>query len=214
MSKKSKFKQSNVLVWFLDEDLTKSAEYLTNPALSKTIEGCFSVLVTAVLYFAGIRNKKAHQFYFSRDRKDETMDRFFPCWPFRKTPQFKYYTARTAKWTRMCREHFMYVKNYFDALLLEHEYRYGRRHNLSNFSEWIDNDMTVDIPEGRIKNVILPWKSLKLKFRRKNIIEGYRLQFADTFLWEDAANAYNDTNRDTPDFVIKAFHLDTASMIT
>ena len=35
------FKQLNVLIWFLGEDLRKSAEYLTNVVLGKTIDGYF-----------------------------------------------------------------------------------------------------------------------------------------------------------------------------
>lgn len=128
-------------MWFLDNDLQKSAEYLTNAALAKTIDGCFSVLVTAVLHFSGIRSKNMHEYMFSRDRRDDTMCRLFPSWPFRKTPQLKYYTNRTARWTRACREHFDYVKKYFDVLLDEHEYRFGRRHKLANFSGWVDEDM-------------------------------------------------------------------------
>lgn len=214
MATNRKFKQSGVLVWFLDEDLAKSAEYLTNAALGKTLDGCFAVLVTSLLYFTGIRNKKAHAYYFSRDRRDETMDRFFPEWPFRKCPQFRYYTSRPAKWTRMCREHFDYMKSYFDALLLEYEYRNGRRHPLAGFSEWVDVCMRIRIPSGNVKNIVLPWKSVKLKFRRKDIIEGYRLQYADTFLWGDPLAAYANVNRDIPEFVVRMFHLDTVSMVT
>ena len=211
---KSKYRQSGVLVWFLDNDLQKSAEYLTNAAFAKTIDGCFSVLVTAVLHFSGIRNKKMYEYAFSRDRRDETMHRLFPSWPFRKTPQLKYYTNRTAKWARMCREHFDYVKKYFDVLLDEYEYRFGRRHKLANFSEWVDEYMPQKVPYGNLKHVSLPWKSLKLKFRRKDVIEGYRLQYIDQFLWSDPIAAYGASDRDVPDFVVKYFHLDTASMIT
>ena len=209
-----KFKQSSILIWFLDEDLRKSAEYLTNIALGKTIDGCFATMSTALLYFIGNRNKKAYEYYFGRDKKEETMDRFFPAWPFRKSPQFRYYTSHPAKWVRMCKEHFDYVKAYFDALLDEYEYRFGRRHPLANFSDWVDADMTRKIPEAHIKAIALPWKSLKLKFRRKDIIEGYRLQYADVFLWGDPHAAYLNSNRDIPDFVMKMFNLETASMIS
>lgn len=213
---KLKYRQSNVQIWFLDEDLHKSAEYLTNLSLEKTLDGCFAALTSAVFYFIGVRNKKAYQFFFSSERKAETMDRFFPAWPFRKQPQFRYYTSRASKWTRACREHFDYVLGYMGVLLEEYEYRTGRRHPLAKFEEWATNDIpqSVRIPKAGLARVILPWKSLKLRFRRKDIIEGYRLQFMDTFLWEDQFKAYMSSNRDIPDFVVKHFHLDANSMIT
>lgn len=212
--KKAKYRQSGVLIWFLDEDLRKSAEYLTNAALCKTLEGCFSVAVTAMLHFAGVRSKKAYEYRFCRDRREETMERFFPGWPFRRLPQLKYYTNRTAKWARACREHFEYVMAYFDALEAEHELRFGRRHPLAGFSDWVCSGAAVSIPAGGVKNVVLPWKSLKLKFRRKDIVEGYRLQYMDVFLWGDPVAAYASSDRDVPEFVIRHFHLDTASFVS
>lgn len=55
-----KFKPANVQIWFLDADLAKSAEYLCDAALDKTIEGCFAALTDVKLYAAGIRNKRAY----------------------------------------------------------------------------------------------------------------------------------------------------------
>lgn len=208
-----RFRQSGVLVWFLDQDLRKSAEYLTNDALARTIDGCFAVMCTALLYFAGVRNKKAYAYRFRREARDETMERFFPSWPFRRPPQLRHYSSRTAKWARMCGEHFRYVMSYFEALLDEHEYRTGRRHPLAAFAEWAGT-CSARIPDAHIKKVYLPWKCLKLKYRRRDVIEGYRLQYADEFLWGDPLRAYAGVDRDVPEFVTRMFHLDTASMVS
>lgn len=64
----------------------KSAEYLCDAALDKSMEGCVAALVDVKMYAAGIRNKRAYQYYFSSDNKADTMDRVFPDWPFRKQP--------------------------------------------------------------------------------------------------------------------------------
>lgn len=79
-----KFKPANVQIWFLDTDLAKSAEYLCDAALDKTIEGCFAALTDVKLYAAGIRSKRAYQYYFSTENRQDTLDRVFPDWPFRK----------------------------------------------------------------------------------------------------------------------------------
>lgn len=209
-----KYRQSNVLIWFLDEDFQKSAEYLTDPALEKTIDGCFCALSCAILYFAGVRTKKVYEHLFSRERRAETVDRLFAGWPFVAPPQMKYWTNRAAKWTRMCREHFDRVKSYFDALLSEYEYRRGRRHRRAALSEWIRSDMAVKIPAAGVKSAGLPWKNLKTKYRRRDVVEGYRLQYDDTFVLGDPLQAYMTTPRDVPEFLSRKYGLDTSSMIT
>jgi len=209
-----KHRQSNVQIWFLDRDLAKSAEYLTDHALEKTLDGCFAALSCAALHFSGVRSKKAHAFLFSRERRADTMARLFPGWPFVKPPQLRYYTSRASRWARACRENFDYAKSYFDALLQEYEYRRGRRHRLAGFSDWVDSDMPAVIPAAGIAEVALPWKNLSLKYRRRDVIEGYRLQYAHVFLWGDPLEAYASSPREVPEFVVRMFGLEGSSMVT
>lgn len=211
----AKFKTSNVQVWFLDSDLYKSAQYLTTPALEKSINGAVDVLLNTVFYISGIRNKKAYDYYFKSDKKDYIMDTIFTNWPFKKKPAFKYFTSRTSKWVRQCKEHFKYIHDYLDIMLSEYEYRQLHEHKLSKFSGWLFEIGVVNkIPTANIKQIIVPWKILKKKFRQKNIIAGYRLQFIDTFCYEDPINAYGTSRRDVPDFVLSKFKFDTNSMLT
>ena len=209
-----KYRQSNVLIWFLDADLQKSAEYLCDVALDKTVEGCFCALSCAILYFAGIRTKKVHEYLFAKERKAETVDRLFQGWPFVSPPQMKYWTSRACRWARQCGEYFDYAKRYFDILLQEYEYRRRRRHRRAALSEWIDCDMRTKIPAAGVKTVALPWKSLKQKFRRRDVIEGYRLQYDDTFVMGDPVQAYLTSARDIPEFLSRKYGLETSSMIT
>lgn len=167
------------------------------------------------MYAAGIRSKRAYQYYFQAEKRQDTMDLVFPDWPFRKHPQLKYYTSRASRWTRMCREHAEYVLSYMEALLDEYQYRRSRPHPQSKFAEWARSvELPSALPASGQTGVVLPWKSLKTRFRRRDIIEGYRLQYMDTFLWQDPIGAYGSSDRDVPDFVIKKFGLDTASMVT
>ena len=161
-----------------------------------------------------MRTKKAYGYLFSKERKAETVDRLFAGWPFATPPQMKYWTNRAAKWTRMCREHFDYVKAYFDVLLSEYEYRKGRRHRRAALSEWIDGDMAVKIPAANIESVSIPWKNLKTKYRRRDVIEGYRLQYDDSFVFGDPVQAYMTSPRDVPEFLSRKYGLETSSMVT
>lgn len=115
----------------------------------------------------------------------------------------------------MCREHVKYVLSYMFVLLDEYQYRRSRPHPSSRFADWAEVvDLPSVLPVSGQSNIVLPWKSLKMRFRRKDIIEGYRLQYIDTFLWQDPFGAYGGSNRDIPDFVVKKLGLDTASMVT
>lgn len=205
-----KYRPSAVQIWFLDENLMTSAKWLTDAALDKTIDGCFAAMSCALLHFAGIRKKKIHDILFGRERKHETMDRFFSGWPFRTCPQLRYYSSRASKWTRMCLEHFEYILSYFDVLLLEYETRHGRNHKLFAFSDWVKSQTAIRIPAGNVKSITLPWKSIAKRFRKSDILEGYRLQYMDVFCWEDPIGAYKNSPHDIPEFVIRHYGLDTA----
>ena len=174
-----------------------------------------AALTDVRLYAGGVRSKRAYQYYFSAERRQDTLDRLFPDWPFRKQPQMKYYTSRASKWTRMCREHAERVLAYMEALLDEYQYRRSRPHQWSKFAEGAGQaDLPADLPASGQAEVVLPWKSLKTRFRRRDVIEGYRLQYMDTFLWQDPIGAYGSSDRDVPDFVVRHFGLDTRSMVT
>ena len=127
----------------------------------------------------------------------------------------KYYTSRASKWTRMCREHAEYALSYMEILLEEYRYRRSRPHPLQKFGEWArSSNLPFVLPASGQKSITLPWKSLKTRFRRHDVLEGYRLQYMDTFLWQDPIGAYGSSDRDVPDFVIRHFRLDTSSMVT
>lgn len=206
-----KLKNFVVHIWFLDADLQKSASFLTNKTLLKSIDGCIGVLISTYLYFIGIRSKKFYDYYFAKERIDETINRFFPNWPLSKKPAFSSYSYKESKWCRQCHENYDYVLSYLRELLLEYEYRNGHQHLNTRIIDWFDLDMPkFDFPYANV-DVILPWKSLDLKYRRQNIIDGYRLKFMSTFE-EDVFKEYDKCPRDIPDFVIKYFNLNTIAL--
>jgi len=115
----------------------------------------------------------------------------------------------------MCREHAEYILSYAEILFDERRYRSPKPDSAFKFTEWArDVRLPEDLPASGQTNLVLPWKSLKTRFRRRDVLEGYRLQYMDTFLWQDPIGAYGCSGRDVPDFVIRHFRLDTASMVT
>ena len=131
------------------------------------------------------------------------MDKLFPCWPLKIQPKFQGYGTRQSKWTRKCKEHFDYVKLYMKALLDEYEYRTGKVHGMSKFIEWLEFDApTIAIPEGKLKKITLEWKVLNPKYRRKDIIEGFRLQYK-SILGNDDLKIDDFTKRDVPEWLME-----------
>ena len=109
-----KVKKWPVYIWFLDEDLSKSASYLTDKALNRSIDGCIGALVSTYFYFIGIRSKKFYDYYFSKENASSTMSRFFADWPMKNFPKFNAYSRKESKWCRMCLEHLRCVIDYLD----------------------------------------------------------------------------------------------------
>lgn len=198
-----------IQIWFLDDNLEKSSQFQTNETLLKSIDGCFKALVCARLYFIGIRSKTFYKHYFSKDNLHETKERFFPRWPLKKNPTFQTYTSRVSKWTRMCKEHYDYIKEYLRALLDEYQIRFNKEHGLSKFIVWLDEDApSLNIPPANISSISIPWKCLNPRWRRKRLVDGYRQQLVHSFEDDDPFKAYAGSCRDIPDFVSQHFRLD------
>lgn len=202
-----KVKKWPIYIWFLDSDLVKSAKYLTDKALMRSIDGCFGAIVSALLYMAGIRTKKMHSYCFSKERAEETLLEKFPSWPFKKNPSFIAYNRKESKWCRACGENFAYCKAYFAILLDEIAYRTSAEHEKAKFLEWLEFNVPSDlIPYAGLKEIYLPWKAVNPKFRRTDTIAGYRLQFMDSFEDNDPFKAYGSCKRNIPDFVLEHFN--------
>lgn len=203
-----KHKKWPIYIWFLDNDLRKSAEFLTDKALLRSIDSCIGILMSTYFYMIGIRSKKIYDYFFSKERIDETMSRFFPSWPFKKKPSFNAYSRKESKWCRMCYENWSYAREYLSILLDETAYRNGSESEKAAFLNWLDYGMpSIDLPRVHLDKVYLPWKVVDPKFRRVDVIEGYRLQFMSTFEDNDPFKAYGSCKRDIPEFVLKHFNM-------
>lgn len=201
-----KHKKWPIYIWFLDEDMQKSAQYLTDKALLRSVDGCIGAIVSTIFYFIGIRSKKFYDHFFSKENADETMNMFFCNWPLKKKPSFNAYSRKESKWCRSCHENFDYCVGYLGVLANELSWR-GLKNEAFDFLSWLHIDMPkFDFPYANLPNVVLPWKVIEPKFRREDIVLGYRLQFMDSFEDNDPFNAYSSCKRDIPEFVLKHFN--------
>ena len=198
-----KFKTYPIAIWFLDDNLVTSAQMLTDKALDKSIRGCIQALTTSRFYFIGIRNQKFYKFFFSKEKQQETLDRFFPLWPFQKPPLFSGYGNKIGKWTRKCKEHYNYIVSYLDILLQEYQFRHQKQHIGTKFFEWLTEDAPeIHIPEAHLKKIVVEWKSLSPRHRKKNIIDGYRSQYKAMIDNYGGPKIGEFTNRDIPEFLL------------
>lgn len=202
-----KFKKWPIHIWFLDDDLQKSAEYLNDDALQTTMNGCIGALVSAYMYFIGIRSKKFFSYFFSKDTVSSTMASKFPGWPGKKKPTFTAYGWRESKWCRSCHENFDYLCKYLSILVDECQYRSKEMHGKDTMLQWIEDIIAnVDFPYAGISKIYLPWKCIDPRYRRVDIVAGYRLQFMSKFEDNDPFKAYGSCIRDIPQFVLEHFN--------
>ena len=165
-----------IYIWFLDQDLRTSAMFLTDKALLKSIDGCVGALLSTYFYMIGIRSKKFYDYFFSKENIQSTMDRFFPNWPLKKRPSFSAYGRKESKWCRSCLENYNCTKKYLGMLIDELEFRESTKNDAEAVLSWIEIDMPpFDLASIGLSTVIFPWKAISPKFRRENVIDGYRL---------------------------------------
>lgn len=206
-----KHKKWLIHIWFLDRDLQKSASFLTDKALLKSVDGCIGAMLSTYFYFIGIRSKKFYDWFFAKEQVQDTMNRFFLNWPLTKKPSFAAYGWKESKWCKMCKENFDLCKVYLSILLDEVAWRDGSEHKNASMLQWLELDMpAVDLPAVGLSEATLPWKAVDPKFRRADAIEGYRLQFMSTFEDNDPFKAYGSCKRDVPEFVLRHFNANQA----
>ena len=198
-----KFIHPNII--FLDTNLDLSAQYLTNKHLDNCIKSCNDVLLSSLFYMIGIRSKKFHKFYFSGDKRKESMDKWFPTYPLKSGPAFIKYNSQEARWCRKCKNHYDYILRYFESLLNEYAYRFHNDHKLYEMLDFFKMIMyEISVKYGirvvyiRDLKITLPWKSLPVRYRKKNIIEGYRAYYVHQIF--DPIGDYMGSSRNVPEF--------------
>ena len=196
------------ILLFLDENPEKSATYLTNFILKKSVERACQVLMCSIYYVLGFRTKTIFRHYFSKDRWHETKFTYLPKYPLDTIPKYTFYTSVEARWCRKCLQHYNYVSKYFSAMLDEWFYRFGKEHPLEEMREFL---MTFPMEHSVATGVLMPslkdkskmqfpWKNLPLKYRRKDIVSGYRAYYRHIV---PSNTLFDGTRRDVPEFMVE-----------
>ena len=193
---------------FLSENPSEAARFSDNRILCENLKRTPQILICVLLYVVGIRSKKIHKFLFSKERKGETLRRYFRNWPLKESPQFTLYSSPEARWARQCKNHYDYLVEFLDANLEEFFFRYGTDHPSSILADFLRGALYeiaftnyIVLPEVKNLKLELPWKNLPLDCRRKNIVEGYRKWYKIGL--GDPILAYIGTKRDVPEFLLE-----------
>lgn len=201
-------KFSHPLIFFLDDDLMVSAKNLSDKFLDYNIKNASQILVCSLLYMVGIRNKKICKYYFCKERKTDSLMKFFPNWPLDEAPKFVKYNSEESKWCRKCKNHYDIILKYLGFMMEEFSRRFGKEHELYELYDFLrmapyEISIRTGIKVIYIQNlkIILPWKNLPLKFRKKNIIEGYRIYYKSLIF--DPYFEYESSNTDIPPWLLK-----------
>ena len=198
------------LILILDEDPAKSAEYMTDDWLDSFIYKSNQIMISSVFFYAGIRSKRHYEYYFSEDRREQTLNRYFNGYPLRGFPEFKYYNAPETKWCRQCMEHFMNLQERFEAAVYEYSYRHSAEHRLYDmvyFHKAIPINLTLNaganIPYAGLKKMDYPYKNLSPLYRSRNIIDGYRKYLKRHLpVPDDPIASYSGSRRSVPEFLV------------
>lgn len=145
-----------------------------------------------------------YKYYFDKARKDETMDKLFPLWPFSKKPSFQQYGTQTSKWCRKCKEHVDFVQEYMRCCLEEYLFRFSKEHAVSKFLEWNMIDAPqLNVPEAHLKKIVFPWKVIPPKYRSKDICLSYRKHLKNVVDKNGGVKIGDYTRRDIPEFLLE-----------
>ena len=196
------------ILLFLDKDLQKSAQYLTSFHLEHGIRNSIQVLLCSVFYLVGLRNKTLFKHYVCKERWDETRFKYFPQYPLKSMPKFSYYNSQEARWCRKCYDHYRIVSDYLGFMLDEHVFRWGKEHMLWEMHDFLRIlPMELSVRRGLLlpklsdkSKIQLPWKNLPVKYRKRDIVAGYREYYKSIIA--SPLDAFVGTKRDVPDFLL------------
>lgn len=80
-------------------------------------------------------------------------------------------------------------------------YRFGKDHELYDLLDFYKTmAFNTKIPKANIRKIVLPYKNLPIRFRKRNLVEGYRKYYRS--IMTDPMTEYVKTKRDVPSFLL------------
>lgn len=194
--------QYPVQIWFLYDDLYETVKSLNDKILKRSIWNIINILLAVRFYYIGIRGQKFYNYYFKKENKQETIEKYFTLWPFKKLPSFKSYNNKVSKWARLG-QHYQFLIFYLKYIDAEYQFRFGKDSGIQMFLTWEKYD-APDFGLIYAKNNIkiqFPWKVLNPKYRNSNICLGYRNQYK-ALLKNYGIKIDDFSKRDIPEFLL------------
>ena len=203
-TRKKKRKTYAPLIWILDPDPAAAPHLLTNKYLKSSISKGIQILVCARFWFAGIRSKKSFLFWFAKDRAESTLRQLFNGYAFEpgSVLKFTFFTHRTTKWARKCKEHMKFVEDFVWNGALEWAKRTGHPHPDYDFIEFLCRlkPASEQMPSAHLKKIVPEWKNIPPKFRQNDVYKAFRIFYAHCI--GDPWAAYAKDKVDIPEFLL------------
>ena len=191
------------LIWLLFEDVEQSVVSLSNQYLLKSAKNAVQVLLCVRFYFAGIRNAKAFHFWFSSERIESTLIKLFPGLDYSSLKfDFRFYTHRTTKWCRKCREHARFIEEFLQRAIDEIDYR-SLNFAMADFGHYLASESRVSeqMPSAHLKKIIPEWKNIPPKYRENDVYKAMRRFYSSRIC--DVVQEYANSKRDIPEFLTR-----------
>ena len=204
-NKKKKQKTYNPLVWILDSDSVLAPHLLNNKYLNSSINKGIQILICARFWLAGIRNKKAFAYWFDEYHVESTMQQLFKDYSFApgNVLKFTFFTHRTTKWARKCKEHMKYLEDFIWNGVCEWRERTGYSHQQYDLAEYlcVIRPISKQMPAAHLKEIIPEWKNIPPQFRQNDVYKAFKIFYAHCI--GDPWEAYAKDKVDIPDFLIR-----------
>ena len=204
---KKKHKTYSPLVWILDPDPVAAPHLLTNKYLDKSIKAGLQILICVRFWFAGIRSKRAFAYWFAENRAESTLQQLFNGYSFEPGTvlKFTFFTHRTTKWARKCKEHMKYLEDFVWNGVCEWATRNGHPHQQYDLAEFlcVTKPASEQMPFAHLKQVIPEWKNIPPQFRQNNVYKAFRIFYAHCI--GDPWTAYAKDKVDIPEFLLSKY---------
>ena len=187
-------------IWILDENPLLSAQYLCDKDVTRNVTNSYKLLMHGYWSLTGIRNKKLYDYINDESSlkgdeiKEKLMSSVFQFYPTNTLPSFNTRPIGIEyKFAKQCLNHFLFIKQHFKAGLDEYVLRFNKEHRLYDHLDWFDA-FPPKLPMRKIEKVSYPVRSIKLKYRKNDLISSMRCWYVKKTDPKD----YN--KRSVPDF--------------
>jgi hypothetical protein len=139
----------------------------------------------------GVHNKKMFDYWVAPARYAEFMEKVAPGLSSVKFKARVAFNNRVLKWTRKCRENYVYFRDYLMVCIEEWNIRGYGAHELEDLADTLASAAVPERLPSSNRPVVLEWKTIPPKFRQKDIVMAYRRYYCARVADPEAEYASN-----------------------